>query len=166
MHNISIVSSLVWGTPFCCLRAYGNTFAFYPLESGAYNYYYDGTINLNTWYRLEYKITGGGGSNGTILVRLNGVDITSSMLCEQDGHHLTEDNGSIETGALNYFSVGTYYGQADAGEWEHITGIKITDGPDWIGGDNMKYLGLQSENLSKIDGVSLSSINKINGYDF
>lgn len=165
MHNICLVSSTPWGTPAYILRAYGNTFSFFTTDAG-YGWYYDGTIDLNTWYRLEYKITGGGSSSGTVLVRLNGLDITSSIKSEGDDHSITADNGSLTIETLNYLSIGTYYGQAEAGEWEHVTGFKITDGPDWIGGDNMKFIGTQSENLSKIDGVSVSSINKILGYDF
>lgn len=154
MHNLALTSSTIWGTPFVVLRATATTFSFYANELAGENWYYDGTIDLNTWYRLEYKITGGGGTSGTVLVRLNGTDITSSMRAESDGRYLTAENGGLTVSALNYFSIGTYYGQAVAGEWEHFTGLKITDGPDWIGGDDEEPT--PSRKLNNVTGVRVT----------
>lgn len=162
-HNVVLEDSL-GGTPLYILRGAGASPSFSIEHGGGWYDYIDG-ITTNQWYRLELKITGGGGSSGAIYVRLDGVDITNRMYYADTGW-LTDDNGGITLPQLNYFSMWSYYHDEGPGERQNIAGVKITDGPDWIGGDNMKLNGTMQENMSKINGVSLSSIDKIIGYDF
>jgi hypothetical protein len=143
MHVFWINNTIDVDLGFNMFRGYtSGKFSIIPNNGGGgvgdYTYYYTGTLTDNQWYRLEYKITGGGGSNGTILVRLDGVDITSSM--EEDStspaHPLTYYNGSLTLPQMNQVVISSYDKYTPVGaDWLDIAGLKITDGPDWIGGD-------------------------------
>lgn len=122
---------------FALMRGYAgaNTFSIFSDISDQI-YYYSPGFSLNTWYRIEYKITGGGGSSGTVLVRIDGVDATSDFLSDSDSQPLTTRNGSLTVDTLNYIYIGVYYLPGSSGNLLDLTGIKVTDGPDWIGGDD------------------------------
>jgi hypothetical protein len=124
----------------CLYRGYTTgDFSILPNGSSSPYHYSPGNLSLNTWYRLEYKVTGGGSSSGSIEVRLDGVDITDSMLLEDGGGAtLADNNGNLTIPAINYTYLSMYYDSfhSSTNNFIDITGYKITDGPDWIGGDD------------------------------
>lgn len=135
IHPFWIANGQTGPYGFALWRGYQNN-AFSMFTSNLDNnvFYYSG-ISLDTWYRLEYKIAGGGTSNGSVLARLDGTDITSSILSEAGGT-LASHNGNLTTETLNYVYLNTYQDAfGSSGEFLDIAGLKITDGLDWIGGD-------------------------------
>lgn len=135
MHPLYISSGTSVDSGFGAWRDWPGSFSIIPNVYSTDVYYYNGNITNGAWYMLEYKITGGGTSKGTITVRLNGVDITSKMISDSSGRTLSADNGGFSLQSVNYVNWEVYYGQCTgkSGDWLDIAGLKITDGPDWIG---------------------------------
>lgn len=113
-------------------RGYDSTFS---IVDSTRVYYYTSKIPLNEWHRLEYKISNAGGSSGTVLVRLDGVDITSKMV-DYNNVSITSRNGALTLAAANYVNVETYDKSGYSGAFVDITGIKVTNDTGWIGGDS------------------------------
>lgn len=161
IHPMYISSGTAVDSGFAPIREYesGSTFSIIPNvyqadPSGGY-FYYTGTVSIGTWYRLEYKVENGGTSSGSITVRLDGVDITSSMRTA-GGTYLSAANGSLTLQALNYVNFEIYDGHCTA-NWLDIAGLKITDGPDWIGGDSGGDTTAPTVTISTADPSSITS---------
>lgn len=130
------------GCGMCLLRGTGgNSFSFIATAYGETSdpgspYVYTGTLNAGQWYRLEYKMQNAGTGNGSIEVRLDGNDITGMLRSNDTGRiDIESRQGNIYICPLNYLYVSNYSNGPD-GEWLDIAGMKITDGPDWIGEDS------------------------------
>ncbi|HPR73400.1 MAG TPA: hypothetical protein PLX41_07025 [Bacteroidales bacterium] len=114
------------------MRGYSNGFSFIPsLSDSNYAFNYTGTLNLNQWYRLEYKILNAGTSNATVSVRLDGENIDDYLISDHLGGDLDSKAGTLTIPSLNYVNVTSY--NSWSGTILDIAGLKITDGPDWIG---------------------------------
>jgi hypothetical protein len=137
MHYVWLNSSTNPSSGICLLRGFDQTFSIAPGISGVGDraYYWTSNLTLNQWYRLEFKITGGGSSNGAVLVRLDGVDITSQMQNYVDMEYLSTYNGNLTIPSLTNINVETY-DHPEPGEVADVAGLKITNGPDWIGDDS------------------------------
>jgi hypothetical protein len=85
---------------------------------------------------MEYKFTNNPGSSDSIEVRVDGVDVTGSYTryVGTSMVSLSAENGSLNHVDLNYLAFETY---DNPGGYDclDITGVKVTNGPDWIGGD-------------------------------
>lgn len=95
-------------------------------------------MTVNQWYMIEYRINQ---TAGTWEIRIDGVDVTDEFYRYNFGQQsipLTDDNGSFTFDALNYFKINVYYKETQStGDMvEDIAGVKITDGPDWIGDES------------------------------
>lgn len=112
------------------IRFTGSNFGIY--FAGIYGYT-GSAPTVNQWYRYEFKISGGDTSNGSIEVRIDGVDITEDLWRESTGHYLDEDNGSFSLPAMNYIAIETYDGPSVGRKFD-ITGLKVAD-VGWIGGN-------------------------------
>lgn len=155
MHTIWL-NNEVGSYGFCLFRGYTTgDFSILSNDSAAVYYYSPANIELNTWYRLEFKITGGGGSSGTVEMRLDGTTITDSMVREDGGGAtMSDDAGSIAVPSINYFYISMYgpnYGAYS--QFIDIAGVKITDGPDWIGGDDAP---IPARKLNNVSGVRVT----------
>lgn len=99
-------------------------------------------VDDGEWHRWELKIENAGTSASTITIRVDGTDRTSGYVFINDptdpADSLSTWNGSITNLAANYveFQVYDTSGGGSVGEIVDITGLKLTDGPDWIGGDD------------------------------
>lgn len=150
MHPLYISNATAVDSGFGAWRDYTDSFSMITnVYSGDDTFYYNGTITPETWYRLEYKIESAGGSNGTITARLDGVDITTSLRSTITDNALSTYNGNLTLQALNYVNLEVYSGQCVSTDWLNIAGLKITDGPDWIGGDD-------TPSVSTITGCTIS----------
>jgi hypothetical protein len=131
MHPLYISSGTSVDSGFGAWRDWPGSFSIIPNNPSSDIYYYNGSISTGTWYLLEYKITGGGTSKGTITVRLNNVDITSKIISDSTGHTLSADNGSLSLQSVNYVNWEVYYGQCSSksGDWLDIAGLKINRWP-------------------------------------
>lgn len=120
---------------FALLRgsAHTNTFSMFP-DYSEHVYYYEPGVSLSTWYRLEYRIQGGGSSSCTVTVRLDGNDVTSSFISDTNGTTLSSRNGSITCETLNYPYFSTYQISGMSGELIDIAGFAISNS-GWLGGD-------------------------------
>ena len=132
-HPVYLNSSTYPSAGVCLLRGYNDSLSIIP-GTGAPVYFPNFNINLNQWYLFEVKITGGGTSNGVVLVRLNGADITANMNNYVNGRSLSADNGSFTIPSINNINIENYDKAGYSGPWLHIARLKITDGPNWIGG--------------------------------
>lgn len=91
-----------------------------------------------TWYRWEFKITSTGTGTGTVEVRLDGTDITDKFWrYSPSSIRLDTDNANdaVVLPDLNYFNIESYNSGWTANDLASLASLKITDGPDWIGGD-------------------------------
>jgi len=114
------------------MRGYSTGFSFIPsLSDSNYAFNYTRSLNLNQWYRLEYKILNPGTSHATVSVRLDGESIDNYLVSDHLGGTLASKAGTLTIPSLNYVNVTTY--NSWSGEILDIAGLKITDGPDWIG---------------------------------
>lgn len=152
MHPFEFCTTAPFTDCIYPLRAWDNSFSIIPNAGGGPIFYYSGGITHGTWYRVELKFSGVGTSLGSCEVRLNGVDITSSMVSDSDATLLTTANGSLEIPDLNYVSFSVYYGQGEAGNWLDMSGLKITDGPDWIG-------GLETATTATMSGITAVGVS-------
>lgn len=90
-------------------------------------------ITDGNWHLWEVKVTNPGTSNVSFACRLDGADVTSTMRNSNSGAYLTDANGTLSTGKLNYQRWELYdHGGTDR-HFADITGVMFTDGPDWIG---------------------------------
>jgi len=97
-------------------------------------YRYDGILELDTWYRFEAKISGGGTASGSVEVRIDGVDVSDTFAIE-GGDSLADDAGTMNLNACNYIALQTYDRESNEGSTVDISGLKVTD-DGWIGGDD------------------------------
>lgn len=136
IHPIWIHSTTDPTAGICLMRMKSSGFGIIPATSGAgyFIFNYSGSISNNTWYRLEFKISGASNSTRSMEVRLNGTDVTSSMVKQDTTTTLADVNGSLVMPNLNYFNFETY-DSAVSGEYLDIAGVKVTD-DGWIGGDS------------------------------
>lgn len=141
----------------CLYRGYtSGDFSIFPNVGSNPYYYSPGNLSADTWYRLEFKVTGGGSSSGSIVVRLDGVDITSDMVLEDGGGAtLSTNNGGLTIPAINYTYLSMYYDSfhSSTNNFIDIAGYKVTDGPDWIGGDDAP---VPVRKLNNVTGVRVT----------
>jgi len=93
------------------------------------------SLTKDQWYLIEFHIINNPGINDYLYVRVDGTDITDSL--KYGSSVLSDDNGNLAFPDLNYFRLCTY--DKTTGYLTpayDIAGIKITSGPDWIGGDD------------------------------
>jgi len=91
-------------------------------------------LTKDQWYLIEFHIINNPGINDYLYVRVDGTDITDSL--KYGSSVLGDDNGNLAFPDLNYFRLCTY--DKTTGYLTpayDVAGIKITTGPDWIGGD-------------------------------
>lgn len=139
--------------------AHTNTFSMFT-SYGDHVYWYQPGVSLNTWYRLEYRIQGGGTSTGTVTVRLDGVDVTSSFLSDSNGTTLTSRNGSLAIETLNYPYFATYLLGGPTGELIDIAGFTMSNS-DWLGSDadtTAPNVTISTTNPSRITGATLTVV--------
>lgn len=143
----------------CIMRSYdASTFSILPDYSYNDVYYYNGDFSFNTWYLIEYKYTnaGSGSYNASMQVKIDGVEVTSSFISESSGRTLTQDNGSLRISQLNYWYASSYQ-QVATGQYLDLAGLKITDGPDWIGGDGGGDTAAPTVSITTSDPSSITS---------
>lgn len=134
MHLVSIDSQTMPGTPENCLLRFYETDHLSVIFGG--NLYVNTSLTLatGTWYRLEFKITNAGTSSGSVEMRIDGVDYSGLFRRSYgEGNSLTQDAGSLTLTECNYFNITTYDTYGVPGDFYDIAGLKVTDGPDWIG---------------------------------
>jgi hypothetical protein len=101
-----------------------------PYENGHWR-----TIERDTWYQMEFKIIDGSGATDSLEVRIDGIDVTNDYVYYGDYMYTYNGAMDINSNGLNFFSIGTYDKSTSKDTAEDIAGLKITIGPDWIGGN-------------------------------
>jgi hypothetical protein len=91
------------------------------------------TMVRGTWYLIEWKIINNPGANDYLYMRVNGVDVTNHLVYYSNV--LNNNNGRLDFPDLNYLKINTYDKTGTRTTVEDIAGLKITNGPDWIGGE-------------------------------
>jgi len=122
---------------FVQATASGNTSLNIAIPGGNQYTWYNTDLVRDQWYRLEYKISGAGGSSASIEVRIDGVDRTDEfMKAYAHTTSLVDDNGSLSIGSINYFALNVYDTTAypNGVLLMDVAGLKLAD-DDWIGGD-------------------------------
>ncbi len=87
---------------------------------------------VGEWYMLEYKITNNPGANDFVEVRIDGIDVTDTYFRASGAISLADDNGALDINELNYINFHTSSTYPE--DVIDYAGLKITTGPDWIGG--------------------------------
>jgi len=151
LHPIWMNENKGGGHGACVLRSYPYGFGFMqsyspddmwddysPCYNRSWNYTGTspviGQLQLETWYRIEYKFAGVNTTTGTITVKIDGTDVSYyCMGADSGGCRLTQRDGTLTIAPMNYIYFSIY--DAAGGQYFDLAGFKVTD-DDWIGADD------------------------------